>query len=101
LPITARLASRAPARGERVVLLLTLGLAFYLVKVLRDPFGFTYADELVHQDNVLNILGSGALFGHNPILPVTPLYPALEAITATLASLAGISSFVAGLVVIA
>jgi glycosyltransferase involved in cell wall biosynthesis len=101
LPITARLVSRAPTRGERAVLLLTLGLAFYLVKVLRDPFGFTYSDELVHQGNVLSILDARALFGHNPILSVTPLYPGLEAITAAIASLAGISSFLAGVIVIA
>jgi hypothetical protein len=101
LPIASRLSSRAPTRGERVVLLLELGLAFYLVKVLRNPFGFTYPDELVHQGNVLSILGSRALFGQNPILPVTPFYPGLEAITAALASLAGVSSFVAGLLVIA
>ncbi len=101
VPITARLASRAPHRLERVTLILVLGLAFYLVKVLRDPFGFTYADEFVHQYNVISILQSHSLFGPNPILPVTPFYPGLEAITATLASLGGMSTFLAGLVVIA
>ena len=45
IPFVLRLASSEARRSERVVLLLLLGAAFYLVKVLRDPFGFTYADE--------------------------------------------------------
>jgi hypothetical protein len=100
VPTVAYLASTAPRRGERVALLLQLGLAFYLVKVLRDPFAFTYNDELVHQPNVMQILHSQALFGSNPILQVSPLYPGLEAVTAALASTSGLSTFTAGLVVI-
>ena len=100
LPIAARLASTAPRRGERIALVLVLGIAFYLVKVLHDPFAFASADELVHQHNVLAIIQSQALFGHNPILPVTPLYPGLEAVTAALTSTGGTSTFTAGLIVI-
>ncbi len=100
LPIIARLASTTPRRGERVALLLILGVAFYLVKVLRDPFAFASADELVHQHNVLAILQSQALFDHNPILPVTAFYPGLEGVTAALAASGGTSTFTAGLVVI-
>jgi hypothetical protein len=100
VPIVARLTSAAPRRGERVALLVLLGLAFYLVKVLRDPFAFTSADELVHQHNALQILHSHALFGSNPILKVTPSYPGLESVTAALASTGGMSTFAAGLIVI-
>jgi hypothetical protein len=100
LPIAARLASTTARRGERVALVLVLGIAFYLVKVLHDPFAFASADELVHQHNVLAIIQSQALFGHNPILPVTPLYPGLEAVAAALTSAGGTSTFTAGLIVI-
>jgi len=100
VPIVDRLASTAPRRGERVALLLLLGVALYLVKVLRDPFAFTTADEPLHQYNVLQILHSHALFGSNPILHVTPLYPGLESVTAALSSASGVSTFAAGLVVI-
>jgi hypothetical protein len=100
VPTVARLTSAAPGRGERVALLVLLGLSFYLVQVLRDPFAYASADELVHQHNVLQILNSQALFGSNPILKVTPSYPGLESVTAALASTSGMSTFAAGLIVI-
>jgi hypothetical protein len=100
LPAVARLATAALRRGERVAVLLVLGTALYLVKVLRDPFAFTYADELVHQYNALSIVRAHVLFGHNPILPVTSSYPGLETIAAALASTTGLSTFTAGLILI-
>jgi glycosyltransferase involved in cell wall biosynthesis len=99
LPCTLRLSASSPNRGERVALVLLTGVALYLVKVLRDPFAFTYGDELVHQYNVQAILSSGGLLGRNPILAVTPLYPGLEAFTASLSSLTGLSTFTCGLLV--
>jgi hypothetical protein len=101
MPVTARLTSASPSRNERVGLLVLLGLASYLVKVFRDPFRFLYADEFVHQYNTLTILSTHNLFRENPILPATAAYPGLETPTAALASLTGLSTFVAGLVVIA
>lgn len=101
LPVTARLASKWPTRNERVGLLMLLGLASFLVKVFRDPFRFLYTDEFVHQYNAVSILATHKLFSGNPILPATPAYPGLEAPTAALASLTGMSTFAAGLVVIA
>jgi hypothetical protein len=99
LPCTLRLSASSPTRGERVALVLLTGVALYLVKVLRDPFAFTYGDELVHQYNVQAILSSGGLLGRNPILVVTPLYPGLEAFTASLSSLTGLSTFTCGMLV--
>lgn len=101
LPVTARLTSTQPTRSERVGLLVLLGLASYLVKVFRDPFQFLYADEFVHQYNAISIVATHSLFHRNPILPATAAYPGLEAPTAALSSLTGLSSFAAGLVVIA
>ncbi len=101
LPVTARLVSTSPSRNERVALLVLLGLASYLVKVFRDPFRFLYADEFVHQYNALSILSTHGLFRANPILPATAAYPGLESPTAALSALTGLSTFAAGLVVIA
>jgi len=42
-PIAARLAASEPRRLERLSLVALLGLALYVVKVFRDPFGFTFA----------------------------------------------------------
>jgi hypothetical protein len=100
VPFVLRLASSEARRSERIVLLLLLGAAFYLVKVLRDPFGFTYADELVHQYNALQIVRTHGLFGANPILAVTSSYPGLESLAGALASTTGLSTFVAGLIII-
>jgi hypothetical protein len=100
VPIVARLTARDVSRGERVALLVVLGVALYLVKVVQSPFVFTYSDELVHVHNVHEIVRTHHLFGANSILPVTPHYPGLEATTAALVTTAGIGSFAAGLVVV-
>jgi 4-amino-4-deoxy-L-arabinose transferase-like glycosyltransferase len=100
VPIVLRLASAAPKRVERLSLVVLLGFTLYLAKVLHDPFGFTFADELAHAPNANAILRTHELFHANSVLPVTPYYPGLESVTAALASTAGLSSFGAGLIVI-
>jgi hypothetical protein len=99
-PIVARLAHVAPGRLERASLVTLLGLVLYLVKVFRDPFGFTFADELVHAPNAEAILRTHHLYHANAILRVTPSYPGLESVTAALSSLSGLTTYGAGLVVI-
>lgn len=100
VPFATRLASRTPSRGERIALLALLAAYMYLVKVLHDPFGFMFSDELIHQRNAEEILRSGSLFGENSLLPVTAVYPGLETAAAAIASLAGVSVFTAGLLVV-
>ena len=78
-----------------------VGLALYAVKVLQNPFMFTYADEWVHLHNVQSILATGRLFGNNTLLPVTVHYPGLEAATAAVVRASGMSAFAAGVVIIA
>ena len=98
--IVSRLVHPAPGRSERLALSGLLGLALYLVKVFRDPFGFTFADELVHAPNAEAILRTHHLFHENVTLAATPSYPGLESVTAALASLSGLSVYGAGLIVI-
>lgn len=100
VPIAARLAHQAPRRLERASLVVVLGLALYLVKVFRDPFGFTFADELVHAPNADAIIRTHHLFHANSILASTPYYPGLESVTTALSSLSGLSVYGAGLIVI-
>ena len=100
LPAAARLVGRSAARGERAALLVAVGALLYLVKIVHDPFGFTYADEWVHVFNAQQIVHTGALFGGNPILPVTTRYPGLEGVTAAVASLTHLGIFVSGAVVV-
>ena len=100
VPITFRLLVARIARSERLGLVMLFGIALYLVKVMQSPFGFTYADEYVHQYNLHNIFSTGQMFLQNPILPASTLYPGLETFTAGLQHLTGLDAFTAGLVVI-
>jgi hypothetical protein len=100
VPVAARLTSVNATRQERIGLVILLGLALYLVKVIHSPFIFTYSDENLHLFNAEEILRTGTWFKENPILPVSALYPGLPTVAAALSSISGISLFAAGLVVV-
>jgi hypothetical protein len=99
-PIGVRLATGRVRTLERVLLLLLLVLLLYLVKVLHDPFAFTFADEFVHATNVEQVIGSGQLPDENSIIPVSAQFPGLASAAAAVALLTGLSGFGAGIVVI-
>ena len=98
-PVALRLASPAPARGERIGLVAMTGLGLYLVKYMNSPSGFTFADEFVHLYNAEAVLRTGQLFNPNPILAVTSYYPGLASVTAALSGLTGWPLFPSGLVI--
>ena len=100
VPIAFRLASREAGRGERLALVVLLGMALYLVKVMHSPFDFLYADELVHVHNANEIMRTHHLFSGNSILSVTPYYPGLASLTAALSTLSGIGIFGSGVIVL-
>jgi hypothetical protein len=99
-PIAYRLASADAERSERIGLVVLLGLALYLVKILHSPFTFTFSDEPVHLHNLQEILRTRMLFRENPILQVTPFYPGLPTATAALAAISGLSPFVSGVLLV-
>jgi hypothetical protein len=100
LPAVLRMAFESVGAGERIATVIAVTLALYSIKVLRDPFSFTYADEFPHFFNLQQILRTGHLFNSNSILPITPRYPGLEAVAAALARLSGASPFACSLVLI-
>ena len=100
VPIAGRVFMRATTRGERVTLIILLGIALYFVKILASPNGFTLFDEYIHWRNTEDILRTRHLFSFNPILPTAAYYPGLAAITASLVNLTGLSAFISGLIVI-
>src|SRR5438093_10828058 len=100
VPFAVRLASARPGRGERISLAVLLGLTLYAVKLMRDPFGFTFPDELVHIHNANEIVRTHALYNGNSLLPITPLYPGLEALTAALSAISGLGTYGAGMIVV-
>jgi hypothetical protein len=100
LPVFFRLTSSAASPRERLALVCLLGLALYAIKLLRDPYTYTFPDELAHSYNAQQIALHHKLFNANPILAVTPKYPGLEGATSALMSLTGLSSFGAGRIVL-
>lgn len=100
VPIAGRVLMRATDHGERVALIILLGIALYLVKILASPDGFTIFDEYIHWRNTEDILRTHHLFSYNPLLPTAAYYPGLAAITAGLVNVTGLSTFASGLIVI-
>jgi hypothetical protein len=99
-PIVFRSALPQVARRERLALAVFLGLALYLVKVLRGPSGFIFHDEFPHYATANGILNSGALFSVNSLQEVSAYFPGLEIVTTAIATMANISIEAAGIVVI-
>jgi hypothetical protein len=100
VPIFHRLTAESASAPERLALVCLLGLSLYLVKVFRDAPFYTFSDELVHAFNANQISAHHHLFRENPILDVTPSFPGLEGAASALIKLTGVSSFVAGVVLI-
>lgn len=100
LVVAAVQLSPRPSARERLGLLVGLGLALYGVKVLANPFGLTYFDELSHARTALDIADSGQLLHENPLLPISPYFPGLEIIAVSLSKLTGLSLFASGVTVI-
>jgi zinc-ribbon domain len=100
VPSVVRLLSPGAARFERMSLLSSVSICFYLVSVLFSPLHVSSYDELLHWRTVNDILGSGHLFGENSLLPASPFYPGLEIVTSALSVLSGLSAFYSGVIVI-
>ncbi|HVD39157.1 MAG TPA: hypothetical protein VNC15_10025 [Solirubrobacterales bacterium] len=100
VPIAARVGMEDVSLRERFVLVALFGLSLYAIKVIRDPFLFTFPDEPIHAYNANQTMLHHSLFNANPILPVTSGYPGLASATSALVSLSGLSSFGAGVILI-
>jgi hypothetical protein len=100
VPIAGRVLMRGAGRSEQLALIILLGIALYVVKVLASPDGFTNYDEYIHWRNTADILRTQHVFSYNPLLPTAAYYPGLAAITAGLVDLTGLSTFASGLIVI-
>lgn len=96
VPVFYRLTSREATLGERLALVLLLGISLYGVKLVRDAPLFTFSDEFPHAFNANQIAATHHLFHANSILKVTPYYPGLEGATSALTAITGLSSYAAG-----
>jgi hypothetical protein len=99
-PIAFRLLSVSASRAERVGLVVLMGVALFLVKVLYSPIAYPPFDELATWRQTHDLLETGRPFTDNPIAAGFPGFPGLETTTAAVAQLAGFNVFHAGTVVI-
>ncbi|MDQ6670699.1 MAG: hypothetical protein M3069_08095, partial [Chloroflexota bacterium] len=99
-PIAVRVAGVATMPGERLGLVVMLGLGLYLVRVLGGAPSTPDYDELLHWRTTNDILATHRLFTENPLLPVGPYFPGLELTTSALVSLSGLPIFAAGALVV-
>lgn len=100
LPIVLRLFGRGASAAERMALVIMLGTALYLVKVVHSPAGFTLHDELASWRGVWDLLESGHLFSVNPLVGGYSVFPGMTAVTGALTQLSGLSIFVSALILI-
>ncbi|HUC06917.1 MAG TPA: hypothetical protein VMR96_02415, partial [Solirubrobacterales bacterium] len=100
LPIAMRLFGRSARPQERMMLVLTLGMALYLVKVVHSPAGFTLHDELASWRGVRDFLESGHLLADNPLVGGYSVFPGMTAVTGALKQASGLSVFVCALILI-
>jgi hypothetical protein len=100
VPPVVRLLGGQARRSERIALLVLLGMALYVVKILYSPRYFSGHDEFLHWRTAEDISRTGKVFNANPVLPVSPLYPGLEIVTSAVTKLTGLSVFVSGTLVV-
>jgi hypothetical protein len=98
--VAVRLFGRGADRDERIALVLGLGLALFLVKVLHSPSGFTRFDEFGWWRETHDLVVGGHPFQADPLNPAAAGYPALATITGAIAQTTGLSIFISGLIVI-
>ena len=101
VPAASRIVSATVARGERVLLVVAVGLFEFLPKLLRDPTSPLYSDELAHWRQAEAMRHSGKLFAANPLIPVIQGFPGLHAVTAALGELSGLSTWTTAEVLLA
>ncbi|WP_157091611.1 hypothetical protein [Methylobacterium nodulans] len=101
VPAALRVSRPLVARGERLVILLVMAEALYLVKVVYYPLNFVGHDEFLHWTAAVDLITARRLFLTNPLLEVQASYPGLEIVTTAVAHLTGTSVFVAGSILLA
>ena len=92
----AALVAAGPTRTSGFVASLALGALLFLPKLLHSPTFFNYFDEMSHVRAVEELEAGGGLFVENPLNKAVEFYPGLAAAAGVLNSVTGLSTFVAG-----
>jgi hypothetical protein len=78
-----------------------LGLFTMLPAFLLNPGGPSGFDEIAHVAQLRNVISSGRLFQHTPLLPIATYYPGLESAAAAIHWLTGLSPWASARILIA
>jgi glycogen synthase len=100
VPAAATLLFTRVSRTEAVFLLLYVGFAVYVAKLVYAPGMLWGFDELLHYRTADNLLQTGHLFSRNSLLEVSPYYPGMETVTATIVQITGLDITRAGMILI-
>jgi hypothetical protein len=100
VPAALRLASASPGRTERLAMVAAAGLAFAVPKLLRNPGGPIFADELAHWHQTELLSRTGNPYLENPFISVVNHFPGMHTLTLALQDAAGISTWHAALVLV-
>ncbi|MGO9904547.1 MAG: hypothetical protein ACLP4R_10500 [Solirubrobacteraceae bacterium] len=91
---------RGCGRTESLLLVVLLGTALYMVKVLDTPLHFTFHDEFSTLRATQDIQRYGQPFHHDPLITIHPYFPGLELVTDALATVTGMSLFLSAMLLI-
>ena len=101
VPTAYRLLGFAASRGERMALVAATGGFLFIPKVLRDPNGPVYFDELAHWRQSEDLRITGELFTPNSIVHFAQFFPGLDSVDVALHRLTGLSTFATGTAMLA
>lgn len=93
LPVTRHLLRAATSRAERYALLVYVSLALGIPKLLRNPSGPLFFDELAHWRQSEVLTDTGQIFTLNQAIRLLHAFPGLHTLTASLRQLTGLGTW--------
>ena len=100
LPAGRKMMSPTTRSSDRVMTILALGLLSYVPKILFNPGGPIYFDELAHYVQTERLYSDGHLFTYNGLVHIVEDYPGLHTLTVSLRHITGLSTWTTSLVLI-
>lgn len=91
VPAIAVLGSRTASTRLRLGWLCGYALFTYLPKLLRDPGGPLFHDEIAHWRQTTNLLATGRLFQPNAVIDVISRFPGLHLVVASVSATTGLT----------
>jgi hypothetical protein len=100
LPIGWHALSATAGRRQRYTVVALLGAWGFVPKLLRNPGGPLYSDEIAHWRQTLDVVSSGHLYPPNSLIPLIPEFPGEQALLAALHQISGLSVWTSGELVV-